>query len=154
MDLLLKFQVLPFSTLTTEILQVLVEKLRRGRHTKARNGSTQAAFLLFPYCFQWWTDDYCVSQAPSRKQKAPSTGNRLVSLRAEGVEDGLPWNAATGRGNRHQRLSSPSELSQWLLKVRLTWRPEGKAADRASWENRAGNGWEIARKKLTSATTF
>lgn len=112
MDLLLKFQVLPFSTLTTEILQVLVEKLRRGRHTKARNGSTQAAFLLFPYCFQWWTDDYCVSQAPSRKQKAPSTGNRLVSLRAEGVEDGLPWNAATGRGNRHQRLSSPSELSQ------------------------------------------
>ena len=82
---LLKLYTLP------SLLQVLVEELLSGTHTRARNGDTQAAFLLFTYFFQLWVGDYCISQAPPRKQKAPSAGNRIMSLgRAVGMEEGLP----------------------------------------------------------------
>lgn len=90
MGLYLKFLALPFSTLTTEVLEVLVECLLSGRHTRARIAGTQAAFLLFTYSFSCGqVNIVCDSPDPSRKQQAPSTGHRLTSLGAGGMEEGL-----------------------------------------------------------------
>lgn len=134
MGLYLKFLALPFSTLTTEVSQVLVEGLLSGRHTRARIGGTQAAFLLFTYSFScgqlnivWQSSSLRETKGTLHWAQAYKSGSwRYGRGAAQNIDIVRTLSGAEGRGSSNQCLTSPSDLGQWLLWLRPTWEPEGR----------------------------